>query len=114
MTIHSILLYLDFDQDESYTPQKLHLRAGSHWQDLQQIMSFEFLEPKGWVTLPVSENGSCIRAHMIQVVSTQNHQSGRDVHVRQARALGPRECTLSYDPLSNFTSDEFKALSSIR
>ncbi|KAI6170495.1 Anaphase-promoting complex subunit 10 [Aphelenchoides bicaudatus] len=35
-------------------------------------------------------NQSCVRAFVIQVQILQNHQSGRDTHVRACKVLGPR------------------------
>ncbi|KAI9016771.1 anaphase-promoting complex, subunit 10-domain-containing protein [Hyaloraphidium curvatum] len=35
MTVTEVKMYLDYKQDESYTPQRLSVRAGTCYQDLQ-------------------------------------------------------------------------------
>lgn len=46
-----ISIYVDYTLDESYTPQRLSVRAGSGFHDLKEIKSLEVQEPKGWITL---------------------------------------------------------------
>ena len=41
-------------------------------------------EPKGWIDIPIRNDfGNPIHTWMIQIVIKQNHQSGRDSHLRQ-------------------------------
>jgi len=35
VSIKEIGIYCDFKQDESYTPSKISIRAGTHFHDLQ-------------------------------------------------------------------------------
>ena len=46
--VSEIAIYLDFKQDESYTPNKISIRAGTNMQDLKEIMQVELREPIGW------------------------------------------------------------------
>ena len=84
-------LYLDFGTDESYTPKKLTLRAGNTYHDLQDIATHDLNEPQGWVTLTSTPDSAahCVNASLIQIAILENHQNGRDSHVRQVRVLGP-------------------------
>ena len=41
-------LYADEDSDDSYTPHKLSIRAGTHHGDLIEISSKELYKPRGW------------------------------------------------------------------
>jgi anaphase-promoting complex subunit 10 len=44
--------------DESYTPEKISLRCGTAYYDLQEVRQFTFPEkPQGWVAVPVAEDG---------------------------------------------------------
>jgi anaphase-promoting complex subunit 10 len=52
--ISAICLYTDYKLDESYTPQKLSIRAGSCWSDVREIKVVDLNEPQGWVTIPLS------------------------------------------------------------
>ena len=49
MCIHEIMVYTDFKLDESYTPSKISIRAGTTFHDLQEIHVEELNEPSGWV-----------------------------------------------------------------
>jgi anaphase-promoting complex subunit 10 len=55
MTISDIALYLDFKLDESYTPRKLSIRAGTTFHDLTEIKTQTISEPSGWITIPLME-----------------------------------------------------------
>lgn len=46
-----ISIYVDYKLDESYTPQRISVRAGSGFHDLKEIRSLEVNEPKGWITI---------------------------------------------------------------
>lgn len=85
MEVELVALYLDFGLDESYTPSRLSLRAGTGLHDLQEVKAVELAEPKGWVQVPLS-----VRANALQLVIVANHQNGRDSHVRLMRVFGAR------------------------
>ncbi len=48
-----IAFYLDYTQDESYTPKKISIRAGMTFHDLEEIKEVELHEPVGWVSVPL-------------------------------------------------------------
>jgi anaphase-promoting complex subunit 10 len=89
--VSQIHLYLDFEKDESYTPARLAVRAGSSFHDLIEIIEEKFSEPPtGWVVIPLHDPGQTpIHACFIQISILAMHQNGRDTHVRQARIFGP-------------------------
>lgn len=58
------------------------------------------------------EDGSCIKAHMLQVVIHCNHQNGRDSHVRMVKVLGPQQQVAVTS--SKFTSVEFQKYQTLR
>lgn len=116
--ITEIAFYLDFSLDESYTPKKFIIKAGSTYHDLEEITTVELHEPVGWVSVPVfakpdplddpiadidddedeskKENKRrVLRSHLIQICVAQMHQNGRDTHVRQVKIFGPRSSTQS-------------------
>lgn len=49
--VASVKLYVDFKEDESYTPSKIAVSAGTSPSDLIEITSNEFNEPSGWLEL---------------------------------------------------------------
>jgi len=52
-SVVEIGFYLDFNLDESYTPKKISVRAGSSFHDLKEIKAVELDEPVGWVYVPL-------------------------------------------------------------
>jgi anaphase-promoting complex subunit 10 len=50
MSIVEVAFYLDYKLDESYTPKKLSIRAGTTFHDLVEIHVLELSEPTGWVS----------------------------------------------------------------
>lgn len=46
-TINQIYIYTDYKLDESYTPSRLSIRSGTHFNDLQEIEVIDLLEPTG-------------------------------------------------------------------
>ncbi|TPX51744.1 hypothetical protein SeLEV6574_g00128 [Synchytrium endobioticum] len=117
MTVTSVAIYLDYKHDESYTPTKISVRAGNHFQDLQEISSLDFEEPHGWtsVSLTPPSHDQTIRTHLLQFAVLGNHQNGKDTHIRLIKIYGPRpSLLLQADGLPPFSSREFHMLSTIR
>jgi anaphase-promoting complex subunit 10 len=48
MRVQEISMYLDFKTDESYTPQKISIRVGNSFYELQEVKLIDFEEPIGW------------------------------------------------------------------
>ncbi|KAJ1987736.1 hypothetical protein H4R33_002739 [Dimargaris cristalligena] len=44
-----VALYMDYQQDESYTPNSISVVGGNSITDLQKIITHNFKEPDGWV-----------------------------------------------------------------
>ena len=47
-------MYIDYKLDESYTPQRISIRAGTRRSDMKEIKVVELLEPQGWVLVPLT------------------------------------------------------------
>ncbi|KAH8059338.1 hypothetical protein JL720_13900 [Aureococcus anophagefferens] len=91
MSISEMAFYLDYGLDESYTPKKMSIRAGTTFHDLVEVEVVDLHEPTGWVTVALSHgDGKALRAFFLQVCVVSMHQNGRDTHVRQAKIFGPR------------------------
>jgi anaphase-promoting complex subunit 10 len=88
-----VLFYLDFRMDESYTPSKIVIHHGSSILDLGNPIIENFHEPSGWVRVDlrkkVNDQLKPIRTFVIQISILQNHQNGRDTHIRGIRVIGP-------------------------
>lgn len=70
--VSAVSLLLDFKQDESYTPQQLMVVC----DDISVALE-SFVEPTGWVRISVGQ--ACFQLS-VQII--QNHQNGKDSHVR--------------------------------
>jgi anaphase-promoting complex subunit 10 len=128
MRIHEILIYTDFKHDESYTPSKISIRAGTTFHDLQEIHVEELNEPSGWVKiLPPREaatdeaagstsstNSDVLRTHFIQVAILANHQNGRDTHIRQIKIFTPRRHMGQHMALPEFSTINFQQYACVR
>ncbi|EKX36320.1 hypothetical protein GUITHDRAFT_158685 [Guillardia theta CCMP2712] len=109
VSIKEIAMYCDFKLDESYTPSKISIRAGTHFHDLQDVKEINLEEPCGWLTVAMNS----LRAFMIQIAVLANHENGRDSHIRQIKIYGPRLEGLEVGS-SSFSTPEFSSYSSIR
>ncbi|KAK6540016.1 anaphase promoting complex subunit doc1 [Orbilia ellipsospora] len=89
--VKRIRIYLDYSQDESYTPTKIAIYAGTGYHDLQEVCILEFSQPVGWQEAPL-ENvhaDGILRTFLIQVCILSNHQNGKDTHVRGLQIYSP-------------------------
>lgn len=46
-TVSDIYIYIDYKLDESYTPSRISIRIGTHFNDLQEIEVVPLSEPCG-------------------------------------------------------------------
>nr|XP_018900999.1 PREDICTED: anaphase-promoting complex subunit 10 [Bemisia tabaci] len=112
-TIRDVCIYTDYKMDESYTPSRVSIRAGTNFNDLQEVEVVDLNEPSGWVTIPIKDiHDRPIRTFMIQIAVISNHQNGRDTHMRQIKVHSPVEQTGS--GVGNFVSVDFLQYACIR
>ncbi|KAJ2645372.1 hypothetical protein GGH99_008287, partial [Coemansia sp. RSA 1285] len=116
--IYAVSLYLDTEKDESYTPCKVTIYAGTGRHDMQFVKDQLFAtEPKGWVDFKLTDiDGPVLMAHFVLIELPYNYDNGRDVRVRLARVLGPplREQKFRNELILPFTSKEFYMYESLR
>lgn len=103
-TIQDVWIYADYKADESYTPSRISIRAGTHFSDLQEVEVIDLNEPTGWIAIPLKDaQDKYIRTFMIQLAVLSNHQSGRDTHLRNVRVHSPvSQSMVAIKPLQNF------------
>ncbi len=96
-------IYLDFESDESYTPTKIQFLAGMGVHDIQEFAEMSFEQPTGWFDVDFTRVGPVppekgdepravrvtdwskqpvLRAFLVQVRILENHQNGKDTHLR--------------------------------
>ncbi|KAK4683908.1 anaphase-promoting complex subunit 10, partial [Tremellales sp. Uapishka_1] len=96
--ISSISLQTSHPRDDSYTPSKIAIKAGTGLHDLQEVRSMEFEKPNGWIPISlrpmeVSEteaeiDGPPIPCHHLRLLIIANHLNGKDTHVRGLKVFG--------------------------
>lgn len=111
--VRDICIYIDYRLDESYTPGRISVRAGTHFNDLQEVEVVELNEPYGWVRIMTKDiNEFPLKTYMIQIAVITNHQNGRDTHMRQIKVHSPVE---KKDPLiGNFSTVEMRQYTIIK
>lgn len=127
MRIQEIAIYTDYKLDESYTPSKISIRAGTSFHDLQQVKVEELVEPSGWNTIslmqpPTADDGvpmaeralEPLRTYFIQLAVLANHQNGRDTHIRQIHVFAPRNRTSNDMALPEMQTREFQIYACVR
>ncbi|KAG9566605.1 galactose-binding like protein, partial [Aureobasidium melanogenum] len=95
-----IRIYLDFENDESYTPTRMQFWAGTGLHDLIEFADMQFEQPRGWIPVDFSQVGPIeeednedpesidwskrplLRCFILQVRILENHQNGKDTHLR--------------------------------
>ncbi|KAF2396457.1 galactose-binding like protein [Trichodelitschia bisporula] len=103
----SIRIYLDFELDESYTPTVIKFFAGTGYNDLQEFSVMTLSMPRGWLNVDFAgvmapkvvkddvamtdadedsetdeDEDPFLRCMLVQVRVCENHQNGKDTHLR--------------------------------
>jgi hypothetical protein len=63
MNAQELALFVNYKQDESYTPNKLSIRAGTSFHDLREIDIVELMEPEGWLSIPLANADGTLVHH---------------------------------------------------
>ncbi|KAK9238823.1 anaphase-promoting complex, subunit 10-domain-containing protein [Lipomyces kononenkoae] len=115
--IAKIMLNLDYRRDESYTPSKIAVYAGSGYHDLHEVLSLGLEEPVGWIDISLAHAGKdgFLKAFLVRLSVLQNHQTGKDTHIRGIKILSPdRQASDNDDDGLPFNSIALLAHSTIR
>lgn len=90
--VAQVSFYVHNDLDESYTPHKVILSAGSGYYDLKEIAVLELEQPIGWCTFDTQyiRKDGLIKPHVLRIKIASNHDNGKDTHMRAVRVLAPK------------------------
>lgn len=120
--IRALRFYVDYTQDESYTPTRISWFAGTSEHDLHAFGTSNLVNPSGWIDVPLTgagggEDGNSLFAWVVQMQVVENHQNGKDTHIRgvkvygfddQLRAAGATGVAVRDDVNKEFRVDEAK------
>ncbi|GAB1731625.1 hypothetical protein NU195Hw_g4186t1 [Hortaea werneckii] len=120
VSIVHIRLFLDFENDESYTPTKIQFLAGMSVHDIQEFAELSVSEPQGWYEVSFDNVGRVdpedesdeedprkdvdwskrpvLRAFLIQVRILENHQNGKDTHLRAVQLFARDDSEIQRRP----------------
>jgi anaphase-promoting complex subunit 10 len=85
--IRDIRFYVDYTDDESYTPTKIVFRSGTSENNLIEFATMTLDSPVGWQQVPVAgaggdPDGNTLVSYVLQMQILENHQNGKDTHLR--------------------------------
>lgn len=93
VAIERISLFTNFSIDESYTPAKIQILAGSSdgW-DLREVCLVSFNKPIGWSHIIFNgiRSDRVLKCFLIKLVVLSNHQDGKDTHLRSVKVFGKK------------------------
>lgn len=85
--IRDIRFYVDYQRDESYTPIKITFKAGTSENNLIEFSDMELRTPSGWQQVSLTgvgggPDGNTLACYVFQMQILENHQNGKDTHLR--------------------------------
>lgn len=124
VAIAHIRIYLDFENDESYTPTRMQFWAGTGLHDMVEFAEMQFEQPRGWIPVDFSQVGPIedddnedpgnidwnkrplLRCFILQVRILENHQNGKDTHLRGLQIFARDERAGEFAGLEDPTEDK--------
>lgn len=107
VSLERISLFCNYHVDESYTPLRIRIMAGSSSWDLREVCVVDFDKPVGWshiIFLGVRGDG-LLKCFVVQIIVLSNHQDGKDSHIRAIRCFGKKSHSFGTSKLPLFGSD---------
>jgi anaphase-promoting complex subunit 10 len=85
--IRDIRFYVDYNEDESYTPTRIVFKSGTSENNLIQFATMDLVTPVGWQQVPIQgagggHDGNTLVSYVFQMQILENHQNGKDTHLR--------------------------------
>lgn len=85
--IRDIRFFVDYNEDESYTPTKIVFKSGTSENNLIEFATMSMNSPAGWQQVPIAgaggePDGNTLVSYVLQMQILENHQNGKDTHLR--------------------------------
>lgn len=85
--IRDIRFFVDYNEDESYTPTKIIFKSGTSENNLVEFATMSLDNPVGWQQVPITgaggePDGNTLISYVLQMQILENHQNGKDTHLR--------------------------------
>lgn len=104
--LERISLFMNYQLDESYTPNKIRIMAGSfEGHDLLEVCTVSFDKPVGWLHVIFNgiRNDGVLKCFTLKLIVLSNHQDGKDLHIRAIRCFGKKPTLKSEEYEANLT-----------
>ncbi|KAK3314461.1 anaphase-promoting complex, subunit 10-domain-containing protein [Apodospora peruviana] len=107
--IRAMRFYVDYNQDESYTPTHIEFLAGykPHFVHLSEMT---LTNPVGWQDVPIAQSGGGADGHsldvwVVRMQIKENHQNGKDTHIRGIKIYGLERDAIEDDLVDDMGDD---------
>lgn len=85
--IRDLRFYVNYTEDESYTPTNIIFKSGTSENNLIQFAHLTLESPVGWQQVPLNgagggSDGNTLVSYVLQMQILENHQNGKDTHLR--------------------------------
>lgn len=115
VSLERISLFTNYQLDESYTPLRLKIMAGSSNLDLTEVSQVTLDRPVGWLHIifkGVRADG-LLKCFVVKIVVLANHQEGKDTHLRALRCYGKKSLAAHSETLMDVTLEVFPNYSTL-
>lgn len=111
VSLERISIFTNFQLDESYTPSKIKIMAGSSdgW-DLSEVCTVNFNKPMGWSHIIFNgiRGDGVLKCFMVKIIILANHQDGKDSHIRDIRCFGKKSNQTDKMKIMNLNKPSFQ------
>ncbi|KAF4126383.1 anaphase-promoting complex subunit 10 [Geosmithia morbida] len=85
--IRDLRFYVNYGEDESYTPTNIVFKSGTSENNLIEFAHLSLNNPVGWQQVPLNgtgggPDGNTLVSYVLQMQILENHQNGKDTHLR--------------------------------
>lgn len=85
--IRDLRFYVNYNEDESYTPTKIIFKSGTSENNLIEFAQMTLETPVGWQQVSLNgagggPDGNTLVSYVLQMQILENHQNGKDTHLR--------------------------------
>ncbi|PHH83807.1 hypothetical protein CDD82_34 [Ophiocordyceps australis] len=112
--IREIRFHVDYNEDESYTPTKIVFKSGTSENNLIEFATMHLDGPVGWQQVPLNNaggepDGLTLVSWVLQMQILENHQNGKDTHLRGIKIYALEGDTSAQDRMSSaLASQDFE------
>ena len=87
MGIRDLRFYVNYTEDESYTPTNIVFKSGTSENNLIEFAHLTLENPVGWQQVSLNgagggPDGNTLVSYVLQMQILENHQNGKDTHLR--------------------------------